>query len=136
MNDVPTVADFMDKNFTAFSPDMPLKEALNILIKKKLLAALVIDSGDKLAGILSEKDCLKILLHKAYDQRPWGVVRDYMHEVPAAMPSTMPATEAASILIGHRSRRFPVVDDGKLVGQITRRDLLIGMHTKLFGKEK
>ena len=136
MNDVPTVADFMDKEFTKLGPDMPLKEAVNILVKKKLLAALVIENGDTLVGIFSEKDCLKLLLHKAYSQRPWGAVKDYMHEVPAAMPSTMPATEAASILIGHRSRRFPVVDDGKLVGQITRRDLLIGMHKKLFSKEK
>ncbi len=137
MNDVPTVADFMDKEFTRFSPEMPLKEAVNALIKKKLLAALVIDSNDVLVGIFSEKDCLKILLQKAYNQRPWGTVKSYMHEIPAAnMPSDMPATEAASILIGHRSRRFPVVENGKLVGQLTRRDLLRGMHTKLFGIEE
>lgn len=136
MNHVPTVADYMDKVFTTFSPDTPMKEALNILIKKKLLAALVVEKGDALIGIFSEKDCLKILMHKAYDQRPWGLVKDYMHEAPKAIPSAMPATEAAELLVAHTSRRFPVVDNGKLVGQITRRDLLRGMHTTLFGKQK
>ena len=137
MNDIPTVAEFMDKEFTKLSPELPLKEAVNILIKKQLLAALVVDNNETLVGILSEKDCLKILLQKAYSKRPWGMVKDYMHEIPAAaMPSEMPATEAASILIGHKSRRFPVVENGKLVGQITRRDLLRGMHTQLFGQDK
>ena len=134
MTDIPIVADFMDKKFTTFSPDMPLKKALNTLIKKKLLAALVVESNDMLVGILSEKDCLKLILQKAYDDSPWGQVKDYMHESPEAIPSTMPVTMAAEILIDHRSRRYPVVDDGKLVGQITRRDLLRGMHIKLFGK--
>ncbi len=136
MSNIPTVADFMDKEFVKFSPDMQLKNALNTLIKEKLLAALVVEEKDRLVGILSEKDCLKILIHKAYDQRPWGLVKDYMHKVPDAIPSTMPATEAADILITHKSRRFPVVDDGKLVGQITRRDLIRGIHIKLFGKAK
>lgn len=134
MTDIPTVAEFMDKNFTTFKPEMSLKDALNTLIRKNLLAALVVENKDSLVGILSEKDCLKLLLHKAYDERPWGQVKDYMHESPEAIPSTMPVTMAAEILIEHRSRRYPVVDDGKLVGQITRRDLLRGMHTRLFGK--
>ncbi|NQU64969.1 MAG: CBS domain-containing protein [SAR324 cluster bacterium] len=135
MNKIPIVADFMDREFTKFSPDMPMKEALNILIKKKLLAALVVDKNGKLIGIFSEKDFLKILLHKAYNQRPWGLVKDQMHEAPDAIPSTMPTTEAAEILVAHKSRRLPVVDNGKLVGQITRRDLLRGMHLELFGKK-
>ena len=134
MTDIPTVADFMDKKFTTFSPDMPLKKALNTLIKKNLLAALVVEDNDTLVGILSEKDCLKLLLHKAHEDRPWGLVKDYMHESPEAIPSTMPVTMAAEILIEHRSRRYPVVDNGMLVGQITRRDILQGLHTRLFGK--
>ncbi|MCP4754990.1 MAG: CBS domain-containing protein [Proteobacteria bacterium] len=131
MSTEPTVADFMDTKFTKFSPESPLKNALNTLVKKGLLAALVVEDDDKLVGILSEKDCLKVLLQKAYDQRPWGQVKEYMHEIPEAIPSTMPASEAADLLVEHRSRRFPVVDSGKLVGQITRRDLLRGMHSRL-----
>jgi len=132
MSQIPTVADFMDTKFTKLSPDTELKSALTTLLKNKLLAALVVEDDNKLVGILSEKDCLKVLVHKAYDQRPWGLVKDYMHEVPEAIPSTMPVPVAVELITEHRSRRFPVVDDGKLVGQITRRDLLLGMHNKIF----
>jgi CBS domain-containing protein len=132
MSQIPTVADFMDTKFTKLSPDTELKSALTTLLKNKLLAALVVEDDNKLVGILSEKDCLKVLVHKAYDQRPWGLVKDYMHEVPEAIPSTMPVPVAVELITEHRSRRFPVVDDGKLVGQITRRDLLLGMHSKIF----
>lgn len=132
MSQIPTVADFMDTKFTKLSPDTELKSALTTLLKNKLLAALVVEDDNKLVGILSEKDCLKVLVHKAYDQRPWGLVKDYMHEVPEAIPSTMPVPVAVELITEHRSRRFPVVDDGKLVGQITRRDLLLGMHKQIF----
>ena len=132
MSQIPTVADFMDKKFTKLKPDTEMKKALNTLLKNKLLAALVVESGDKLVGILSEKDCLKVMINKAYDERPWGLVKDYMHEVPEAIPSTMPVPVAVELIAEHRSRRFPVVDDGKLVGQVTRRDLLLGMHNQIF----
>ena len=54
MTDIATVAEFMDTDFITFSPEMSLKEALNTLIKKNLLAALVVENGDSLVGILSE----------------------------------------------------------------------------------
>ena len=134
MSQIPTVADFMDTNFTKLSPNTELKIALNILLNNNLLAVLVVEDNNRLVGILSEKDCLKLIIHKAYEQRPWGLVSDYMHEIPEAIPSTMPASEAVDLLVEHRSRRFPVVDDGKLVGQITRRDLLMGLHNQIFPK--
>ena len=132
MSQVPTVADFMDTKFTKLSPNTEMKNALNTLLKNKLLAALVVEDDNKLVGILSEKDCLKVIINKAYDERPWGLVKDYMHEIPEAIPSTMPVPAAVELITEHWSRRFPVVDDGKLVGQITRRDLLLGMHNQIF----
>lgn len=136
MSDIPTVNDFMDRKFTRVSPDTELKTALNILIRDGLLATLVVAGEDEPVGIISERDCLKILVHKAYGQRPWGLVRDHMHDSPAAIPSTMPVTEAAEIMIANGSRRFPVVDNGKLVGQITRRDLIRGLHIRFFGRAR
>jgi CBS domain-containing protein len=132
MTSVPTVGEFMDRRFTTFAPEVPLKKAMFILVKKNLLAAIVVDKEDQPVGILSEKDCLKLMMEKAYSQRPWGNVQDYMHEAPGGIPSTMPAPEAGEIMIKHNYRRLPVVDNGKLVGQITRRDLILGMHRRLY----
>ncbi len=136
MNQEPTVADFMDKKFEKLKPDMPLNNAINILVKKGLIAAFVVDDQNKILGILSEKDCLKVILHQAYDQAPWGLVEDYMHPAPEGISSTMPVVEVIDIFVGNRSRRLPVIDAGELVGQITRRDLQRGLHLRLFPREK
>ncbi len=131
MVQAPIVADFMDKTLTTLKPDMSLNTAIDILMKKRLIAAIVINNDDEILGLLSEKDCLKVLLQQAYDQLPWGVVKDYMHKAPTGIPSTMPISEVVKIFIEQRSRRLPVIESGKLVGQITRRDILRGLHTHL-----
>jgi len=127
-----TVADFMDKSFLTLSPEISINKAIDLLIKNNLIAALVVDDQRQPIGILSEKDCLKIILHQSYNQLPSDQVKNYMHRAPDSVPSTMSAIEAVDFFVAHESRRLPVVDDGKLVGQITRRDLLRGLHSKLF----
>ncbi|MBU2648032.1 CBS domain-containing protein [bacterium] len=134
MPDKHTVADFMDRTFVQLKPEMKLSEALDILVKEQLIAALVVDSQSRPIGILSEKDCLKEVLHGGYNQRPLGTVRDYMHEAPKAVPSSMLTSELSQLFLNSDHRRFPVMDSGRLVGQITRRDLLRG-YTKLMLKQ-
>ena len=136
MGQEPTVADFMDKKFLTLSPGTSINKAIDLLMKNRLIAALVVDEKHNPIGILSEKDCLKIILHQSFSQLPSDDVANYMHTVPNTIPSTMSAIEAAELLVTHKSRRLPVVDDGKLVGQITRRDLLRGLHLKLFPQKQ
>jgi len=128
MAGIPTVADFMDKKFAKLTPETPISKALDILLKKKLIGVIVVDEQDKVAGILSEKDCLKVVLHDTFHRLPDSKVKQYMHQVVQTVPSNMSVVEAAALFLKSRFRRLPVVNGNELVGQLTRRDLLRGLH--------
>jgi predicted transcriptional regulator len=136
MSQEPVVADYMDKSFMTLDPNLSINKAMGVLMKKKLKAALVVDENGLPVGLLSENDCLKVLLNQAYyNEDPEDTVKNYMQKAPDAIPSTTTLLEAADIFLKNRYRRLPVMDSGKLVGQITRRDILRAMHLLLFFKK-
>ncbi len=128
MRGLPIVDDFMDKSFATVKPSTGISEAVDLLIRKKLTGVLVVDEKEQLVGILSEKDCLKILLHSGFYRVPDDTVENYMHTELKTTESNMDIIAVAQIFMGCSFRRLPVVDDGKLVGQITRRDIVRGMQ--------
>lgn len=136
MEELPKVADMMDKVFTTLKPDMPICEAVDILMKKKMTGAIVVDDKNNLVGILSEKDCLRILLYDTFHDEPNSQVKHLMHTDPITVPSDQDIISTAQLFLNSTFRRLPVVDGGKLVGQITRRDILRGMreHNRLLKK--
>lgn len=128
MPKIPIVEDFMDKVFVKLKPDMSISEAVEILLKKQMTGATVVNKKGELIGILSEKDCLKILLYDSFHSTPDGLVKDYMQPEVETVESTVDIISVAQKFLKSTFRRLPVVDDGKLVGQITRRDILRGMR--------
>jgi CBS domain-containing protein len=128
MSQLPIVYDFMDKSFATVHPDTPMQKAIKLLIKKKLTGVLVVDAEKQLLGVLSETDCLKILLRHGFDRLPDDVVESYMHAVPRTVESTLDIIRAAQIFVENPFRRLALVDAGELVGQITRRDIVKGME--------
>lgn len=129
-----TVSDFMDRQYTTLQPDTPLHRAIDVLLDKGLIGAMVVDENGKLVGVLSEKDCLKILLQDAFHLSPDATVSHYMHQPEQTIPSSTGVVEAAQMFLANTYRRMPVVDRGRLVGQITRRDLLRGMRDIILKK--
>jgi CBS domain-containing protein len=127
MQQMPIVADFMDKVFETVKPNTRMGDAVQILLKKQLTGICVVDDERNLVGILSEKDCLKTLVHDAFHRVPDETVDRFMHGSPKTVGSTMGILGAAQIFLDFNFRRLPVVDNGKLVGQITRRDIVRGM---------
>jgi CBS domain-containing protein len=121
---LPIVSDFMDKSFATVQPDTPMQKAMKLLVRKKLTGVLVVDANRNLLGVLSETDCLKILLRHGFDPVPDDVVGSYMHPVSRTVESNLDIIRAAQIFLESPSRRLAVVDDDKLVGQITRRDIV------------
>ncbi|MCA9002153.1 MAG: CBS domain-containing protein [Planctomycetes bacterium] len=127
MQKMPIVEDFMDKVFETVKPDTRMGDAVEILLDKRLTGICVVDDDRHLLGILSEKDCLKTLIHDGFHRVPDEKVERFMHATPQTVRSGMGILEAAQIFLNVTFRRLPVVDDGKLVGQITRRDIMRGM---------
>ena len=121
------VTEFMAKNLIAFSPETDIRQAIKVMVKNKISGAPVVDSNDKLIGILSEKDCLRPIVDAYYNQLPGGSgkVKDYMSSNVKSIESTKRLIDAAYEFVNSSYKRFPVIDHtGKLLGQISRSDAL------------
>lgn len=123
---IPVVRDFMTTKLVTLKPSMGIYEAIDILLKNKISGASVVDDDKNLVGVLSEKDCLRIFAHGAYNQLPGGRVADYMSKIMKTVGPDEGLFNVAEIFLANPFRRLPVLENGKLVGQISRRDVLMG----------
>lgn len=119
-----SVKEYMSANVVTFSPSMDIHQAINQLIKKRISGAPVVDKTGNIVGMLSERDCMKIALTASYHGEAAGKVSDYMEPVPKTIEADASIVEVASMFLEEGYRRFPVMHDNRLVGQISRRDVL------------
>lgn len=127
MSTTKTAADIMAKKLITLSPNMDLAEAMEVFLTNRISGAPVVDGG-RLVGILSEKDCMKILVDRMYFTVPGAKVADFMtQEVKSISPDTN-VLQIAELFLGSHFRRLPVVDGDSLVGQVSRRDVLRAVH--------
>lgn len=125
MSRLPTVREYMDRYVETLSPDTDIMEAVDFLVEKRITGAIVVNSRRELAGMLTEFDCLRLLTHgDARQEAPRGKVRDFMTADVKSIPPTMDIYYCAGLFMSVSYRRFPVVEDGRIVGAITRFDLL------------
>lgn len=124
MSSRPRIDDCMARELTTLSPGMEINRALKILIDRRISGAPVTDDTGQLVGVLSKKDCLRAALNAAYYQ-DWGdSVADYMSTDLHTLDAGMDIVEAAEAFLASPYRRFPVMREGRLVGQISRADVL------------
>ena len=98
----------------------PVYEALQILTSNRISGAPVVDYDDRLVGMLSERDLLKILIEKSISVH--DLVDDYMSRRVVSFKETDDAVDICRTFIHCQFRRIPIVNDGKLVGIISRKD--------------
>ena len=120
----PTIENFMATELVTFAPDDDIIHAMRVLLDKHLSGAPVVDRDGKLVGILSQKDCLAIVYNTAYHQDIGGKVDQYMHHEVEQLDADCSIFDAADHFLHSNYRRFPVMRDGRLVGQISRHDLM------------
>lgn len=118
------VKDYMSANLITFTPDMGVLRAISLLTEKGVSGAPVVDKLGDLIGILSEKDCLRVALTASYHEESAGKVADYMQPVVKTVDANASIAEVATMFLQHEYRRYPVLKDNRLVGQISRRDVL------------
>ena len=128
MTDVPLVSDYMARDLITLSADMEINRAMNILLDRGISGAPVVDSAGRLMGVLSKKDCLKAALEASY-YRDWGQpVAKYMTKDVQTLHAGMDILTATNAFLNSVFRRFPVMENGRLVGQISRADALRAMR--------
>ncbi|MBT3300662.1 MAG: CBS domain-containing protein [Candidatus Marinimicrobia bacterium] len=119
-----TAQDFMSKDLVTFKPDTQMEFAISTLLEHKISGAPVVDETGGLVGMLSEKDCLNTLFESTYYNNPGGHVSDHMTTTLSTVDCEMSLADVAKLFMETRFRRYPVLCEGKLVGQISRRDIL------------
>lgn len=137
-----TAAEFMTRLALTLSPNADIVDAMHALLKKKTPEAHVIDEEGKLVGMLSETDCLRVVCSEAFEGTPEGKVADYMS---APVETILPGTSVCDIanrFLDNSYRRIPVEDEkGRVVGQISRRDILLAFESmrdnpRLYGRKE
>lgn len=127
MTDRPKIADYMAKDLIVLRPEMEINSAMVVLLDKRISGAPVVDTKGQLIGVLSKKDCLRAALNSNYYQEWGGSVADYMTTDVQTLDADMELVEAVERFLASHFRRFPVLDNGRLAGQISRADVLRGL---------
>jgi predicted transcriptional regulator len=124
MTDRPNIADYMARDLVTLTPGMEINRALHLLLNHKISGAPVLDDDARLVGVLSKKDCLRAALNASYYQN-WGdSVASYMSTDVHTLDADLDIVAAAESFLRSNYRRFPVMQEGRLVGQISRADVL------------
>ena len=118
------VKDYMAKTLVTFKPDTDVLDAVHVLVHNRIAGAPVVDDAGNLLGMLSELDCMKIALHAGYHGDWGGPVSDYMSDGVVTVDADMSIIDLAEEFVQTTFRRFPVVENNRLIGQISRRDVL------------
>lgn len=120
------VSDYMTTNLITFKPDQSVLEVMNTLIKKRISGGPVVNEKNELVGIISEGDCMKQISNSRYYNQPLQdfKVKDHMNSNVDTIDGEMNVFDAADKFLNSKHRRFPIVENGKLVGQISQKDVL------------
>lgn len=119
-----TVKDYMSGKLVTFRPDTDVLDAIHELVKHGISGAPVIDDTGNLVGMLSEFDCMKVVLTAGYHGEPGGPVSDLMATDVKTVKAEVSIVDMADIFMNSGLRRYPVINGNRLVGQISRRDVL------------
>ncbi len=133
------VKDLMYKHVISLRPDNTYEEAVKILYKNDIAGAPVVDEEDNIIGYVSEKDLFRILYprYRNYYEHPenytdmekmenkakeirYQPVKEFMNKYPLVVEPDTPVLNAGAIMLAHQVHQFPVVENGKPIGIISR----------------
>jgi CBS domain-containing protein len=136
------VRELMSDRPRVTEPDTPLREAAREMARSKIGALPVVDAEGRLLGMLTERELIRDLLGTYLHREMLGVsvratgatgvlakdprrlVRDVMTRQVLCVSPDQPLAEAASLMVNKDLTRLPVVRDGRLVGLLTRGDIV------------
>ena len=128
-----SAADIMTRRLVTLHPEMDVFKAIELLMKNRISGAPVVDDAGKLLGMFTEKSALEVMVDAAYDGLPANEVGCFMSDAADTISEDTMMLSMAQVFLNKQTRRLPVLRDGKLVGQVSRRDV-IGAATKIIRK--
>ena len=127
-----SIKSIMTTNVIFVRPETSIFEAMTLLTENKISGVPVVDDQLRVIGILSEKDVLEMLMDKDLDIKK--TVGDYMTREVVCFTEEDSAIDICKFFIRTNIRRVPIVKDGKLIGVVSRRDiveLILEIRTKM-----
>ena len=122
-----TVADIMTSQLVIFTPEQSIHEVMRAFIKHRISGGPVVDESGKLAGVISEADCMKEISDSRYFNLPIldKSVAHFMTKEVDTIDANTSVFDAASLFSKSSRRRYPVMENNCLVGQVSRKDIVI-----------
>lgn len=124
MTPTPTVRDFMSTDLIAARAGMMLHEAMDLLLKHDISGLPVVDDRGDIIGILTERDCLRVAYAASYYQDLGSLVGETMTREVETLDVDTDIATAIERFLKSPYRGFPVLQGTRLVGQLSRRDVL------------
>jgi CBS domain-containing protein len=121
--DVKTILAVKGAAVFSVKPDSPISDAVKLMHEKRIGAVLVIDEGDKVRGILSERDVIRVIAKESCASLQ-GAVADAMTRDVIACTSDCTMDSVITGMLKFKVRHLPVFNDGELLGLISARDVM------------
>ena len=121
--------DVMVRDLVKLDPQMDLFDAIDLLLQHEISGAPVVDENGRVLGVFTEKDCLRVLVNAAYEQLPTTRIYAFLETTCETVDEDTDLLTIAQLFLSKPFRRLPVVREGKLVGQISRRDILKAVNS-------
>ncbi len=129
------VSDFLNSDIITVKPDDEITSVVGLLVDKDISGVPVVDENGDLVGMLTERDCIRVALSSGYYGELGGLVREFMSSPVETVDASDNLMDVAKRFVDSTHRRFPVLDSGRLVGLLSRRDVLDAlMSGSWFGK--
>lgn len=116
--------DFMSTDLVTLLPTDDVLDAVQLLLHHRISGAPVVDANGRYLGIFTEKCSMHVLLDAAYEQLPVCDVRSFMDAEAQTIGPDTQLLSIAQVFLLTPYRRLPVLDDGRLIGMVTRRDVM------------
>ncbi len=114
--------DIMTNNVVTETRDTDIYQAIKTLVEKNITGLPVLNDDGSLAGVITEKDALKLLYDIENDNQ--GNVEDYMSKGIVSFNENDSLIDITDCLIKNNFRRVPIMSKGKLAGIISRKDII------------
>lgn len=120
-----TAKDFMTTEIVTLAPDMEVLDAMHLLSDNRISGAPVVDTQGNIVGMLTERDCLRTVVIASYHGECCsGSVAGFMSQDISSVDADTSLMDLAELFVKGKYRSYPVLKDGRLLGVISRQDVI------------